>query len=42
MIRLCRLEAQTLGDRDQKRAAIRLMQRGRRPHHSIELAIGKG
>jgi hypothetical protein len=38
----CRLEAQALGDRDQKRAAIDLMQRGRCPHHSIELAIGKG
>ena len=37
----CRLEAQALGNRDQKRAAIHLMQRGRRPHHGIELGIGK-
>ena len=44
MIRLtvatdCRLEAQALGDRDQKRAAIHLMQGSRRQHHGMELGI---
>jgi hypothetical protein len=35
----CRLEAQALGDRDQKRAAIHLMQGGRRQHHGMKLGI---